>query len=199
MDAKILVTTSRRPTPTVRRFIKQLMIVIPNARYQSRGKLTLSMLVMQAVDFDIEKILIIRNRKGNPGYIDIYRVNHLDRTLTKLCALQICGLSMSRTSTKPTPKLKPRYIIASSDILSTIDNELIVDCLLEGFNVIISDTTPIVEVKTGPCVVLDARKVIKKIGNNELPMYEIMFRNTKNEIIGPVIKICRARTYTKAT
>lgn len=198
MSAKILVTTSRRPTPTVRRFIKQLIVVIPNARYQSRGKLTFSMLVMLAVDFDIEKILIIRNRKGNPGYIDVCRVNHLDKTLTRLCTLQICGLSISRTSTKLALKFKPRYIIASSDILSTIDNELIVDCLLEVFNVIISDTTPIVGNKIDSYVVLDLRKVVKKTGSSELPVYEVMFRNPKNEIIGPVIKICRAKVYTKA-
>lgn len=197
MGIRILITTSRRPTPNIRKFIKQLIAVIPDIRYQLRGKLTLSMLITQAIDFDTEKILIVRSRKGNPGYIDVYQVNHIDKTLTKFCTMHICGLSMSRTNIKLIPKRKPKHIITLNSILNTIDDEAIVECLLTGFNVIVYDTIPTVKDKASPYVILDIRKVAKKLDNNELSAYEVMFRDLKNEIIGPVVKICRAKIYTK--
>lgn len=197
MVTRILITTSRRPTPNVRRFIKQLIAVIPDAYYQLRGKLTLSMLTIWAIDFDIEKILIVRNRKGNPGYIDVYQVNHVDKTLTKFCTMYVCGFSMDRANTKLISRYKPKYIIMLNNTLNTIDDEAIAECLLAGFNVAVYDTIPTVKDEDSSYVILDVRKLVKKIGDSELPTYEVMFRDLKNEVIGPVIRICRAKIYTK--
>ena len=70
--AKVIITSSRRPTPTVRRFIKSLLIVLPNSVKISRGKLSFNMLALQALDLGSDKLLVVRNKKGNPGYIDVY-------------------------------------------------------------------------------------------------------------------------------
>jgi len=195
---KIIVTTSRRPTPTVRRFVKHLAAVLPNAQYQRRGKLSFSMLALQAIDLDIDKLIVVRNRKGNPGYIDIYQVNHANKTLTKLCTLFICGYSIGRIQRKAQSENGLKYIVAQDTIITSIDNEEITECLLLGFNIKVLDKLYTLTLgHYDRFLILEVIKIFREVSDYEIPIYEVIFRNIKNEVVGPVVRICSAKVYTK--
>lgn len=199
MMSKIIITTSRRPTPVVRRFIKHLVPIIPNARYQRRGKLTLSLLILQAIDFNVDKVIVVRNRKGNPGYLDTYLVDPINKTLIKLCTLYICSFSIRKTQPKINPKLKPNQLLILSSALALIDNEKVAECLLRSFNIKVCDEVPEINLKSLQMpILIDVRKYFKEKHPITIPLYEIIFKNFKNEIVGPVIRICKAKIYTKA-
>lgn len=199
MENKIIVTTSRRPTPTVRRFIKHLVAVLPSSQYQRRGKLSFSMLALQAIDLNIDKLIVVKNRKGNPGYIDIYQVNHVNKAFVKLCTLFICGYTINKPYHKVQHKNKPKHIVILEDVLTSIDNEEIAECLLLGFNIKILNKLHTSTLRHDDhYVVLEVVKMFRKVDNYEKPIYEITFKNIENKIIGPVIRICNAKVYTKA-
>ncbi len=106
--AKFLVTTSHRPTRNTRRFVKFISMVLPNFTRVNRGKLTLSMIALQAIDMNMDKVVIVRNRKGNPGYIDIYSVDYLDKSLKLLCTLRVCSYNQL-IAIESRPFIKPIY------------------------------------------------------------------------------------------
>lgn len=196
---KIIITTSRRPTSVVRRFIKYLVPLLPYAQYQRRGKKTLSMLALQAVDFNVDKVLIIRNRKGNPGYVDVYQVDHTNKTLIKFCTISICGYSVDKVQTKLKLKLRPNQILILSSSLTLVDNEDVAECLLAGFNIkVCSEIPTTIQEPLQTYVIINVKKIFKNINSVKIPVYEIIFKDLKNEIIGPVIRICKAKVYTKA-
>lgn len=200
MGNKVIVTTSRRPTPTVRKFVKHLAAVLPNAQYQRRGKLSFSMLALQAIDLDVDKLIVVKNRKGNPGYIDIYQVNHASKTLTKLCTLFICGYSIGKIQCKTPTRNEPKYIVALDNIVTSIDNEEIIECLLLGFNIKVLDKLCTLTVgHDDHYLILEVTKIFREVSNYEIPVYEIMFKNIKNEMVGPVVRICNAKVYTKVS
>ncbi|MEM4849056.1 MAG: hypothetical protein QXM55_05425, partial [Ignisphaera sp.] len=188
MENKIIVTTSRRPTPTVRRFVKYLVAVLPSSQYQRRGKLSFSMLALQAIDLNIDKLIVIRNRKGNPGYMDIYQVNHVKKVFAKFCTLFICGYSINTPYHKVQPKNKPKNIVILEDVFTSIDDEEIAECLLLGFNIKVLNKlhTPVLG-HDNHYVVLEVVKMFRKVDNYEKPIYEITFKNIENKIVGPVI------------
>lgn len=193
---KILITSSRRPTPNVRKFIKHLASVLPYARYQNRGKLSFPMLALQSMDLNIERLFVIRNKKGNPGYIDIYQVDYVNKSLIKLCSLDICGYSIDKIQTKDYINLQPESIIMYDETLNSIDNEEIIECIFIGFNVkIYSKVFQSRDLEN--MVIIDIKKIQKKGSDSNVFVYEILFKNLKEEIVGPVIRICNAKIYAK--
>lgn len=137
---KVLITTSHRPTPNTRRLAKALSRIIPNAIKVSRGKLTFERLVLQSIDLDVDKILVIRNWKGNPRYIDVYLVNYASRSLVKLCTVHVCGYEINLSGLRRLG-IKRNYgvCITASDAVKVegiVENLL--QCLIQGFNLVLS-------------------------------------------------------------
>ncbi|MEM4040180.1 MAG: hypothetical protein QXM83_00010 [Ignisphaera sp.] len=197
--AKVIITSSRRPTPTVRRFIKSLLIVLPNSVKISRGKLSFNMLALQALDLGSDKLLVVRNKKGNPGYIDVYVVNEIkpELKLTKFCTLYICGYWIPRPIHKDRiQQFKPKSVIVPIDALSNIDNESIIECILIGFDIkVCNDARNTISTCSNDAIIIDIKKVSK---NSREAFYEIMFKDTKERVFGPVIRICNAKVFTKS-
>jgi len=193
--SRIIITTSRRPTPTVRRFIKHLVSVLPNAKHQTRGKLTLSMLALLSLDLNIDKVLIIRNRKGNPGYIDVYQVDHISRSLVKVCTIPICGYSLNKPQNKTSIKNGVKYIIVGENSITNIDDETL-ECIFAAFNVQVHSEKTRRQSNRNDYVILYIKEILRK-AYNENPVYEVQFKNAKNEVLSPVIRICKAKIYTR--
>ena len=72
---RYLFTTSRRPSPRLRTFVKELAAVFPNAVRVNRGKKSLTELYSDAMSLNAARIIIIEQKKGNPGAIRIFDVN----------------------------------------------------------------------------------------------------------------------------
>jgi len=71
----ILITSSRDPSQRTRTFINEISSVLPNSIKITRGKLSLEDLNYIILKYNIEKLIIIGEFKGNPGRIEIYIPN----------------------------------------------------------------------------------------------------------------------------
>ncbi len=178
---RTLITTSHRPTKATRRFVKTLSLVIPNSIRLSRGKYTMNALALQAVDLNVENVIIIRNRKGNPGYIDVYSIDVAGPSLTKVCSIRICGYKIVEKH-----RCKTAYdeiILLMSNLVKVNINEYTLTCILKCFNINIVSSKAVCRSKN----VLEAYIRVFRDRDN---VYELSFSNCKGELKGLVLKIC---------
>jgi len=70
--ARIIVTTSHRPSQRARSFAKELASVLPYAIKLNRGKMTLQDLYYEAYAYGAERVIVIGVKKGNPGVLRAY-------------------------------------------------------------------------------------------------------------------------------
>jgi hypothetical protein len=110
----------------------------------NRGKLTLKQLALQAIDLGFNAIIVVRNRKGNPGYIDFYTVTPSGE-LIKECTLKVCGYTIPSDYKKLTQATK--VVLNLEEILQEskqqnrneqTDELKTLDCIIKMFNVIMS-------------------------------------------------------------
>ena len=97
MRAKILVTTSHRPTQRVRSFIKDLASVLPEAIKLNRGKSSLRDLYYDAMAYGATRIVIVTVWKGNPGKMLVYQpLEPPDVGLKLIASYLIRGVKLRR-------------------------------------------------------------------------------------------------------
>ncbi len=182
---KFLVTTSHRPTRNTRRFVKFISIILPNFMRVSRGKLTLSMIALQAIDMNIDRVVIIRNRKGNPGYIDIYDVDYLNNSLRLLCTLKICGYSSFITiRDELTKKQTFNGIALNLDIKEGLDENKMnkaLECLIHLFPLVIQKPSDDI-CKQDNYLFVNIKKDVKD------DIYEVKFQDC-SRLFG-ILRIC---------
>jgi len=190
MPSKIIITTSHRPTPRTRSLVKDLVSVIPNAVRITRGKATLDLLALQAVDIGADRILVIRNWKGNPRFLDFYEVLPATRKATKICTLVLRGYKLARECGHPPPPHKPASLILSmNDVVSRGIDECILECLVRGLRPSIATE----EVSTRNHAI---RLVIDTKTVKNFRIYELRFSDPNGKEYGPVLRIWKAKMYT---
>ncbi len=95
--AKIIVTTSHRPSQRARSFAKDLASVLPNAIRINRGKMTLTDLYYEAYTRGAERVVIIGLKKGNPAILRVYRLGALpEEGLQQLATITLAGVKLRR-------------------------------------------------------------------------------------------------------
>ncbi|MCE4624468.1 MAG: hypothetical protein F7C35_01205 [Desulfurococcales archaeon] len=99
---KIIVTTTRRPTPRTRSLVKDLVSVIPGAVRFTRGHYSMPELAIEARALGAERVLIVASRRGNPSLVRFYKVG--DEELVNIASLSILGVTLSREWKKGTPQ-----------------------------------------------------------------------------------------------
>lgn len=72
--SKILITTSRNPTQTIRTFCNDLTRSIPNSLRANRGKSSLDNLAEKALEYEAGKVIICDRWKGGLGKIQLFEV-----------------------------------------------------------------------------------------------------------------------------
>lgn len=90
---RVLITSSRRPTPKVRTFLNDLSSVVPSSVRTNRGKASLSDLTRTMRLEEIERLIVVEKRRGNPGSLELYRRDGDD--LLRECSLSIEGVTLS--------------------------------------------------------------------------------------------------------
>ncbi|RLE57762.1 MAG: hypothetical protein DRJ40_00660 [Thermoprotei archaeon] len=71
----IMVTTTRRPTPRIRSFCKELAAALPNAIKVNRGKMNIEAVAIRAYELGLDHVIIVGARKGgNPGHMKFMKV-----------------------------------------------------------------------------------------------------------------------------
>lgn len=180
---RILITTSHRPTKTTRRFVKILSLIIPDSINITRGKYAMTALTLQAIDIGAENIVIVRNRKGGPGYIDVYSVNIASLIPSKVCSIRICGYKIIENS-----RYRFNYhgiFFLESNLIKTYIDERLLACIFKCFNINISSRNACMDERT-----LEAH--IESLSKDTA--YELSFRDCKGNLKGLVLKICPVRT-----
>ncbi|MEM2093081.1 MAG: hypothetical protein QW056_06780 [Candidatus Bathyarchaeia archaeon] len=71
----ILLTTSRRPTRSVRTLCRDLSHVIPGVLRVNRGKMSKDEIAEKALEVKAEKVVIINRWKGGPGKIELFKLD----------------------------------------------------------------------------------------------------------------------------
>lgn len=71
---KILLTTSRNPTPTIRSLCNDLTRVIPNIVRVNRGKMSTDEVAEKALEHDADRVVIVDRWQGGLGSIKFFRI-----------------------------------------------------------------------------------------------------------------------------
>lgn len=74
-EAKYVFTTSHRPSPRLRSFVKDLVEVFPRAVKVNRGKKSINELYVEASEMGASRVIVVEQRRGNPGVIRVYCVD----------------------------------------------------------------------------------------------------------------------------
>ena len=72
---KIMLTTSRNPTPRIRTFCKDLARVIPNILHVNRGKMSINQVAEKALDYNVNHVAIVERWQGSPDRIEFFSID----------------------------------------------------------------------------------------------------------------------------
>jgi len=92
---KILLTTSRNPTPTIRSFCNDLTRVIPNIVRVNRGKMSTDEVAEKALEHDADRVVIVDQWQGRPGSIKFFRIGE-SGLVSILPIIQVAGIRLQR-------------------------------------------------------------------------------------------------------
>lgn len=110
---RLIVTTSRAPSPRTRSFIKDLVAVIPGAERLNRGHLTLEELAITAKAKGADRVVIVGERRGNPSIIRVYEPTLGSASpLRNIVTFIVTGVSLSRELGRPRPGKVARLLVA---------------------------------------------------------------------------------------
>ncbi|MCE4627681.1 MAG: hypothetical protein F7C34_00835 [Desulfurococcales archaeon] len=94
MPSRVLITTTRRPSPRTRSLVRDLVSTIPGAVRLTRGHMNTEELAFEAISRGVERVLIIGTRRGNPSIARFYKPK--PPRLEHLGTLIIRGVTLSR-------------------------------------------------------------------------------------------------------
>jgi rRNA maturation protein Rpf1 len=100
---KVILTTSRRPNRRIRAFVKDLADVIPNSIRLTRGHLTMKDLWYEAVSQGAKRVIIVADKRGNPGIIRVYTPAEEQEELVNIVSFIVKGVSLARERGAPSP------------------------------------------------------------------------------------------------
>lgn len=129
----IIITTSHKPSPRLRSFVKDLISVIPNSIRLNRGKKTLEDLLYDAIDYGADRLVIVGEKKGNPGSIRVYYVDTDEEELRELAYYDIKGVKLSRENPYATRIYNPTTLMVDSSNIKGEIEEAFVDVFSRSF------------------------------------------------------------------
>ena len=92
--AKILITTTRRPSPRTRSLVKDLVSVIPGAIRFTRGHYNIEELSFEATAVGAARVIIVGTMRGNPSILRFYEPR--PPKLYHIASLIVKGVALSR-------------------------------------------------------------------------------------------------------
>ncbi len=90
----ILVTTAYSPSNRTRSFVKDLVSILPDSKSLSRGKMSMDLLGAIATEEGANKVIIVKERNGNPESIEVYKVEEAE--LKPLGIIKLKGITLAR-------------------------------------------------------------------------------------------------------
>lgn len=127
----IIVTTSRRPGKRLRSFVKDLASVLPRAERVTRGHLTMQELAVLALNRGVNRVVVVAERRGNPGIIRVYEPKPAPPRLENIVSFIVKGVSLSREKQVLQPKRVDTLAVKPLDDGLSVE---IGDAMLLAFN-----------------------------------------------------------------
>ncbi|MCE4604684.1 MAG: hypothetical protein F7B20_06945 [Aeropyrum sp.] len=109
---RILVTTSRRTSPRVRSLVKDLAQTLPGAFKFTRGHYSMVELAREALLVGADRLVVISERRGNPGIIRVYDVD-IKSGPNNIASFIVKGVSLARESRRGYPSLAGGEVLAA--------------------------------------------------------------------------------------
>ncbi len=184
-----LLTTSHKPSRRLRSFLKDFASILPGAIKINRGKRKLEDLLYDAIELKASRLIILREFKGNPAGIDVYRVDTEEEVLKLIASFHIRGVRLSRETIEAVRIYNPQtFAIYAGQITHRIEEEF-VDVFVKAFNVKMHLGT--IEEAAGKIDVL----AIPKWDNRERIVKLFFINPSSKRLGGPLIKITRVVDY----
>lgn len=114
----ILLTTSRRPTPRIRTFCRELTRSIPNVVRINRGKLSLNGMAEKALEFEADRVVVVDRWMSALGKIKLFKIG-LDGLMPVSPTMYVAGMKLKREFESTKNKLIQSLVITMSPEEST--------------------------------------------------------------------------------
>ncbi|MFN4045755.1 MAG: hypothetical protein ACK4H7_00240 [Acidilobaceae archaeon] len=109
----VIVTTSRRPSRRSRSLVKDLASVMPGALRLTRGHKSLSDLAKEALFVGADRVIVICERRGNPGVIRVYEPLASPPALGEKAVFIVAGVRLAREAGAGRA-VRPRYLLVKA-------------------------------------------------------------------------------------
>ena len=171
----ILVTTSHKPSARTRSFVKDLVSVIPFSRRTNRGHKTLAELALETKRSGFSYLVLVREKRGNPGAIDFYEVlgNRLHPETRLVARVVLGGITLSRENPLASRAYGAKSVNIDFSQCISDDCFFLADLLLKVLGSVVSDNYDLK-------LVLEEEKYIV-----------LKCLNVHGALVGPVLKIAR--------
>jgi len=177
-----LITTSRRPTRRTRSFCKELQRVLPNAIRVNRGKMSLIDVALRALEYNVDRVILVSVFKGNPGRIRFFSVSS-DSFVEIPPLINILGVKLLREFRRG------RFIKVSSLIVVPVDRE---DELL-NFSSFLADALKAKVVFSPNFDDFEVDTAFLRVERGRNNLFNLVFVDKFNVPIGPLIRVRSVR------
>ncbi len=186
-----LLTTSHKPSHRLRSFLKDLSSVLPGSIHINRGKRTLEDLLYDAIDVKADRLIIVGERKGNPGKILVFRVDLEREELKKMALFILLGVKLSRETPDAIRVYNPQSIALSITMLRNEYEEELAEVLSRSFKIKLLYEV-IEELEEKPDILVRVKYIIKE------KYFILNFYNpSTGKITGPTLKISKVIDYER--
>ncbi|OYT39812.1 MAG: hypothetical protein B6U89_03450 [Desulfurococcales archaeon ex4484_58] len=174
----LLITTSHKPSPRTRSFVKDLANTLPSSLRVTRGKKTLVEIGLEAYRFKTRYVFIVNEKRGNPSSIRVYGADYLGKMprLKHTHTIILGGVKLTRENPESTRAYNPETININYDRCETDKCYKLADLLASIYHEILSDK-PDIEIE-----LIEKNYVFFK------PL------NRLGKICGPILKIKDVKT-----
>ncbi len=183
----IVITTSHKPSPRLRSFVKDLASVIPGAIKVNRGKKTLEDLLYDSIEYKADRLIIVGERKGNPGSIKVYYVNSQEEKLVELALYVIKGVKLSRENPYAVRIYNPSKLMVDASHAKTKVEEIFVEIFSKSFKA---------KIHMGSLEEIAGKVDVLAIPKWDGKVIKLFFMNPSTKKLGgPVIKFLKVVDY----
>lgn len=177
---RIIITTSRRPRPRSRSLVKDLVSVIPGSIRLTRGHSSYEDLAREAIRLNADRIVVIGERKGNPGIIRVYEPTR-ELKLVNIVTFIVLGVKLAREARSSKPQ-EPKALLVETDGSEVADE--FAEAMIRAFHAKLK-----VEDRTDDSVIA----YIKTLSEDSVRL-EFYWRG---RIAGPLLKLRKPRVMIK--
>lgn len=137
----IVITTSHKPSPRTRSFVKDFSNTLPYSLTLNRGKKTLIDLALEAYRLKAYYLLVVGERRGNPSFIRVYDTSFTETKPPEpllRAFIKIAGVRLTREYPESSRAYNPESIDVDYDGCTTDHCFKLADILIKIYGSILT-------------------------------------------------------------